>query len=39
VPNAREQIGGIGAGAVVNHGNWFFFVSAYRFLAGCKWLL
>jgi hypothetical protein len=30
VPNAREQIGGIGPGAVVNHGKWFFFVNAYR---------
>jgi len=29
VPNAREQIGGIGPGAVVNRGKWFFFVNAY----------
>jgi len=30
VPNAREQIGGIGPGAVVNRGKWFFFVNAYH---------
>jgi len=30
LPNSREQIGGIGPGAVVNHGKWFFFVNAYH---------
>lgn len=30
VPNAREQIGGIGPGAVVNRGKWFYFVNAYH---------
>ena len=30
VPNAREQIGGIGPGAVVNRGKWYFFVNGYR---------
>ena len=30
VPNAREQIGGIGPGAVVNRGKWYFFVNAYH---------
>jgi hypothetical protein len=30
VQNAREQIGGIGPGAVVSPGKWFFFVNAYR---------
>ena len=30
VPDAREQIGGIGPGAVVNRGKWFFYVNAYH---------
>ena len=30
VPNAREQIDGIGPGAVVNRGKWYFFVNGYR---------
>jgi hypothetical protein len=30
VPSAREQIGGIGPGAVVNRGKWFFFVNTYH---------
>lgn len=30
LPNSREQIGGIGPGAVVNRGKWFFFVNAYH---------
>jgi len=30
VPNAREQIGGIGPGAVVNRGKWFYFINAYH---------
>ncbi|HTU50689.1 MAG TPA: transporter [Acidobacteriaceae bacterium] len=30
VPNACEQIGGIGPGAVVNRGQWFFYVNAYH---------
>lgn len=30
LPNSRQQIGGIGPGAVVNHGKWFFFVNAYH---------
>jgi hypothetical protein len=30
LPNSRQQIGGIGPGAVVNHGKWFYFVNAYH---------
>jgi hypothetical protein len=30
LPNSREQIGGIGPGAVVIRGKWFFFVNAYH---------
>jgi hypothetical protein len=30
LPNSRQQIGGIGPGAVVNHGKWFFFVNGYH---------
>ena len=29
ITDAREQIGGIGPGAVVNRGKWYFFVNAY----------
>jgi hypothetical protein len=34
VPNSREQIGGIGPGAVVNRGKWFFFVNGYHEVGG-----
>jgi len=30
LPNSRQQIGGIGPGAVVNHGKWFFYANAYH---------
>jgi hypothetical protein len=30
LPDSRQQIGGIGPGAVVNRGKWFFFVNAYH---------
>jgi hypothetical protein len=30
LPNSREQIGGIGPGAVVNHGKWYFFIDGYH---------
>lgn len=30
VPNAREEIGGIGPGGVVNHGKWYFYVNTYH---------
>jgi hypothetical protein len=30
VPNAREEIGGIGPGAVVNRGKWYYYVNAYH---------
>jgi len=34
VPNAREQIGGIGPGAVVNRGKWYYYVNAYHEVGG-----